>query len=264
MKKKIIISCVILLLLSLTACVSEAEGKKGNEDVSKGKKLINEYVKLTYGEDAKASDFEACYIDERYDSVVPNFNKIASGFVKATVSVDDNKFDMIYHVNTDEVLTKENIAVVQDSFFSYVNEKQLLNNLINCGMSIYSTEIDDPYISEYIEPDITNYQELVESGKHRISLVYRCINSDFEAITEEQWEELAAPFLNHETEGLVAMIFVNFIDEKGYEAEIDKDFHDYFEYDVETPYYATDKAAQNIKNVVYINQEGDVEVLKGE
>lgn len=253
MKKIILINCIFILMFSLTACISETEKKQGKEEVKSGEILIKEYVRQTYGEDARVSDIKPCYIDERNGSTVPNFNKITSGYVKAAIS-DHTTFDMLYNINTNEVLTKENIGTVEDSFLSYAKEV-LQINLIDCGISVYSTAIDDPYIAGFIEPGIMTYKELVSTGKYRIQLTYRCIDSDLDIITEDTWRQLTAPFLNEDTEGMVEMAFVNFNDKEGYEAAADQDF--FFYIDGDTPYYASEKAGQYAKNVIYINQKGD-------
>jgi len=50
------------LTLSLTACVSNGEREKGKDEVNKGKKLIREYVKETYGDNTKVPvDYIKCY-----------------------------------------------------------------------------------------------------------------------------------------------------------------------------------------------------------
>ena len=95
MKKIISICLFFLLTLSLTACVSSGEKEKGKEDVNKGKKLIREYVKETYGDNAKVSDLTPYFI-ARDSSAVPDVNRYARGYVKAKVTTDNKDFDILY------------------------------------------------------------------------------------------------------------------------------------------------------------------------
>lgn len=258
MKKIKVISCIIILLFLLTACVSDAEREKGKENLKEGKILIKEYVRNTYGEDAKASDFKEIYIRERYDSTVPNLNRIASGYVHAAVSIDDIKFEILYNVYTDEVLTNKNMGIIQNSFLSYVNDKLQLNNVIDCQISLYAKAMDVPHMSNFIEPDIMTYEELVSLDKYNIELTCRCINSDFDNITEQKWQQLLPPYVNETTECSVEIVVVNFEDEEGYEAEAE---HDFFEViNSEILYYASEEAKQYTKNIIYISQK-DIEAL---
>lgn len=262
MKKIRLFSYMILLLLSLTACISDAERQNGKEAVKEGKKLIREYVSETYGKSAKASDFKPCYVYERYDSTVPNLNKIASGYVKATIAVNDTKFDILYNIHNDEVLTKEHIGTVQESFSTYADGILQSGNIIDCKMTLYSMLKEDDYLSGFIAPDIMNYKDLVATGEYVINLTFRCINPDFDSITEEKWKQLISQLYSVKTDSQVNMLFVNYKNEEEFKAEAEKDYFAY--HDADSPYYATEEAAQHAENILYMDFNGDKQVLKGE
>lgn len=257
MKKIIGIGCILILMLSLTACISDDERDKGKENVKVGQKLIKEYVRETYGKKAKVSDLKPIYKRGKYDSTVPSFTKIASGFVKATVTTKDSKFDILYNVNTKNVLTQENISAVQDSFLTYANDVLQSGNLVDCEMILYSEKIDDHYISSFIEPDITTYEELIATGEYKIELTYRSINSDFDNISEENWQQLISSFSGEGTEHKVYMLFVNYKDKESYKAEADQNYYRY----IEKPYYETEEAIEYTKDILYINSEGFIQVV---
>ncbi len=265
MKKITLFGFITLLLFSLTACISTEEREKGKEDLKKGEKLIREYVRETYGRKAKASDFKTCYAYERYDSTVPNFDKVASGFVKATVSTDDNEFDIIYNVHTDEVLTKENISAVMDSFLEYGKEKVKAAEFVDCKMELHSRKYEDTYISSFLMPGIKTYKELLESGEYSIRLTYRSIDSDYDGIKKEEWENVIASFQN--TESHVMMLFVNFKEKEGFQTDTIYDYFDEIDYDTSIDgsvleYSISERALKNAKNIIYANNSGDVMELK--
>jgi hypothetical protein len=242
----------------LTACISEAERENGNEDLRKGKILIKEYVRETYGKKAKASDYETCYIRRDTGSTVPNFDKVSSGYVKATVSTDDEQFDILYNVYTNEVLSKENIDAIKESFCSYVNDEVLqIDNFNNIDMTIYSLNISDPDISGYIEPSITNYRDLISSRNYTMELTFRYVDSDFDSITDEKWRKIIYSFIR---DG-VDLIFVNYKDKESYEAQKDENYYNYI--DSQTPYYETEEASTYTKDIIYINTSGDIQEYKG-
>ena len=255
----LVLVVILLMLFSLTACVSNEERRQGNADVRRGRELITDYVQEVYGKEAKAYDFKACYVLSRYDSVVPNFDKIASGFVKATVSANNKVFDMIYHVNTREVLTKENIPAIEDEFLAYVNKTLPSANFVDCKMRLYNRNIEDTSIEEFIKPDILTYKELVETGEYMLELTFRSTASDFDSITEQQWRKAIYPFNGVRTGSQVHMLFVNYKDENGYKEEEKTGYYLYIE-DL-TEYYERESSIKNIKDMVYITYDGDFQVL---
>ncbi len=257
----LVLAAILLTLFSLTACVSDEERRQGNADVRRGRELITDYVQEVYGKEAKAYDFKACYVLRRYDSVVPNFDKIASGYVKATVSVSNRVFDMIYHVNTREVLTKENIPAIQDEFLAYVNETLPPANFVDCKMRLYNRNIEDTYIEEFIKPDILTYKELIETGEYMLELTFRSTASDFDSITEQQWKKAIYPFNGVRSGSQVHMLFVNYKDENGYKLEENTGYYLYIE-DL-TDYYERESSRKSIDDMVYINYDGDFQVLSG-
>lgn len=255
MKKIILIGYVLILVLSLTACISSEERARGKEQVRENKKIIKEYVRETYGKKAKASDFKTVFVWESSGSTVPNLSQIASGFVKATVSIGNTKFDIIYHVHTKEVLTNENIPAIQASFLSYANEVLQSANLVDCEMSISSHDMLLRNIPDFVKPEIKTYEEMLSSGDYTITLTCRSINSDFDNISEERWEQLIPPFSEEKEESNVYMIFVNYEDEEMYKAKLDKDYM----FDINTPYKnEREKLKEGTKDIIYVDSNKGV------
>ncbi len=258
-KKGLLLGCIILLMFSLTGCIDKEERAKGNEDLRKGRELVMEYVKDTYGNDAKVSDIDAFYIRRTYDSVIPSYAKMASGFLKATVSINDTNFDMLYHVNTGEVLTKANVPAIKEGFLTQVNKTLGTVNFKQCSMRIYTVDIKDPEIEQYISPDITTYQELLEAGGYVLELTFRSTAQDLPA--EEQWRKVNDLFTGENIETQVYLLFVNYKDEAGLKEEENTNYYSYTKH--LDSYAEKEGAMKNIDNMVYINLYGDIQVIHG-
>lgn len=256
MKKVMLIGYVLILVLSLTACISSEERTKGKEQVRENKKIIKEFVRETYGKKAKATDFKTVFVWESRGSTVPNLSQIASGFVKAAVSIGDTKFDVIYHVHTKEVHTNENIPAIKATFLSYANEVLQSANLVDCEMSISSHDMLLHNIPDFVKPEIKTYEEMLSSGDYTITLTCRSINSDFDNISEERWEQLIPPFYDEEEKGTnVYMIYVNYEDEEGYKAKLNEDY-------MNRIYTASknemEKLKEGTKDIIFLNPEKGV------
>lgn len=251
MKKICLIGYLVVLLMVLTSCISAEERKQGKEDVRVGKKLIKEYVKQTYGKRAKVSDYEAVYISASTGSVVPNLSRNASGYVKATVKMKNNTFDIMYHVKTDEVLTSENIGRIQDSFLNYSKDILPFEGVMDCNMEVDFMLYYEQYIDGFLRPEIKSYKDLVDAGEYHVKLTLRCINQDVMSILQMQWEQFLSPFFSTNTESTIYMILVNYKDEEGYQAEADTDY--YSTLGTTTAYYATEEATKYAQDILYID-----------
>lgn len=266
MKKIVLLSYMLLLTLSLTACISAKEREKGDETVRNGKKYIKEYVRETYGKKARVTDLKPYYI-RTYSTAVPSLNKVATGYVQATVTIGDKEFDILYNIYFDEVLTKENIDVLEDSFNSYADSKLQTVHFNSCHINISYFNQLDQCISGFLKPDITTYEELLSGGKYSIDLTYRTINSDFLSVTEEDWKELMHPFTNLKTDCFFEFLFVNYKDEEGFNEETDENYfldinYDSFKNYRSFIYSKYESTTQYTKNIIYSNSSGDIKELK--
>lgn len=265
MKKIVLISSIMILLLSLTACVNDVERKKGEQDVRDGKKLITAYAKKTYGKSAKASKFRPYYVRVDRGSTVPNFDEAASGCVKATVSVENTNFEILYNLATGAVVTNRNIGALKDSFCTYANDILQSVNIIDCATEIYSKE-RKPYILNFIKPDITTYKELISTDEYDVKITFRSIKSDYEKIAKDEWETFTSLF--YESDAKISILFVNYKDEEAYKAETDKNLYardhyfDLIEYNQYGPvhYSVPEDKAKNAKNIIYADSRYVVEL----
>jgi hypothetical protein len=262
MKKLISICLLFLLTLSLTACVSSGEKEKGKEDVNKGKKLIREYVKETYGDNAKVSDLTPYFI-ARDSSAVPDVNRYARGYVKATVTTDNKDFDILYNVWTNEVLTQENNTAIQDSFITYANDIIQTSNFVNCKMEVSLIGSEGNYISGFLKPDTKTCEEIL-SEDISLTLTFRSVNSDFGVISQKEWSELMSSFLKKNTEGKLFAVFVNYENEKGYEAGEDIDYFEEINYNTSSVNYINENAMIDVKNIIYADYHGYIQELRSE
>jgi len=261
--RKIISICfLILLTLSLTACVSSGEREKGKEDVNQGKKLIREYVKETYGDKAKVSDLTPYFI-ARDSSAVPDVNRYARGYVKATVSKDNKDFDILYNVWTNEVLTQEYNTAIQDSFITYANDIIQTANFVNCKMEVSLVGSEGNYISGFLKPEAKTCEDLL-SEDISLTLTFRSVNSDFGAISQKEWSELMSSFRKNNTEGQLFAVFVNYEDEKGYEAGEEIDYFEEINYNTSSVNYINEKAMIDVKNIIYADYHGYIQELRSE
>jgi hypothetical protein len=244
----------MILLLSFTACVSDVERKKGEQDVSDGKKLINEYVKKTFGENAKASEFKPYYVRVDRGSTVPNFEEAASGCVKATVSDKNTKFEILYNLVTGDVLTNQNIGSIKDSFCTYANDVLQSVNIIDCSIETYAKD-RKPYVLNFIKPDIKNCKELISTGEYDVKITFRSIKSDYQKIVKDKWETFTS--LLNESDTKISILFVNYKDEEAYKAEtgqyIFNHYFDSIDYDEYGPNYYSiaQEKSKNAKNIIY-------------
>lgn len=261
--KRLISICFLLLLtLSSTACVSSGEREKGNEDVKEGKKLIREYVKDTYGDKAKISDLTPYFI-ARDSSAVPDINRYARGYVKATVTTDKKEFDILYNVRTDEVLTKEYNSAIQDSFITYANDIIQTANFVNCNMEVSLEGSEGSYISGFLRPDVKTCEDLLAEDIS-LTLTFRSINSDFEVISQKEWSELMSSFLKNNAEGKLFAVFVNYENEKSYEAGEDINYFEEINYNTSSVDYINEKAMLDVKNIIYADYHGYIQELRSE
>lgn len=261
-KKLISVGFLFLLTLSLTACVSSGEREKGKEDVNKGKKLIREYVKETYGDKAKVSDLTPYFI-ARDSSAVPDVNLYARGYVKATVTTDNKDFDILYNVWTNEVLTQEYNTAIQDSFITYANDIIQTANFINCKMEVSLIGSEGNYISGFLKPDVKTCEGLL-SEDISLTLIFQAVNSDFGVISQKEWSELMSSFLKNNTEGKLFAVFVNYENEKGYEAGEDIDYFEEINYNTSSVNYINEKAMIDVKNIIYADYHGYIQELRSE
>lgn len=266
-------------MFSLMGCVSEEQKADGKKELKIGKPLIKQYVRNTYGKQAKLSNIEPYYVRERYDSTVPNFNKVAAGYVKGTVALSDTKFDMLYNIYRDEVLTKENIAAVEESFCSYASDVLQFNRFVDCQMAMREKDAQDAAdisLGGFLKPETKTYRDLVVNERRSVELIFQSIAGNLQYIPEEKWRQLLEPFqvAAKETEtgasadgelemgSHVSMVFVDYKDEEAYKAQ--KDQHYFYYIDSTTPYYASDRPTPYVNNIVHGDYRGHLEFYKGQ
>ena len=230
MKKIIHLTAILLFLFSLMGCVSEEQKAEGKKELKLGKPLIKQYVRNTYGKKAKESNIKAFFVRERHDSTVPNFSKVAAGYVKGTVSLSDTKFDMLYNIYRDEALTKENIGDVEESFCSYAIEVLQFNRFVDCQMTIRQKDVEDAAdisLGGFLKPETKTYRDIVANERRSVELIFQAIDGDLQQIPEGKWRQLLEPFQVADKEtntdaggdgGLkmgshVSMLFIDFKDE---------------------------------------------------
>lgn len=266
-------------MLSLIGCVSEKQKAEGKKELKIGKPLIKQYVKNTYGKKAKVTDIKPYYVRESHDSTVPSFQKIAAGYVKGKVSLSDTKFDMLYNIYRDEVLTKENIGAVEQSFCSYASDVLQFSHFVDCHMTLRQKDVQDAAdisLGGFLKPDTKTYRDIVANERRSVELIFQAIDGDLQQIPEEKWRQLLEPFQVADKEtntdagtngGLemgshVSMVFVDYKDEETYEAHKDHSYSYYV--DSTTPNYASDKPAPFAKSIIYGDYQGQLEFYKGQ
>jgi hypothetical protein len=279
MKKIIHLTAIFIFMLSLIGCVSEEQKAEGKKELKIGKPLIKQYVKNTYGKKAKVTNIKPYYVRESSDSTVPNFQKIAAGYVKGTVSLSDTKFDMLYDIYRDEVLTKENIGAVEQSFCSYASDVLPFSRFVDCQMAVREKDVTDAAdisLGGFLKPDTKTYRDLVANERRSVELIFQSIAGDLKQIPEEQWQQLLAPFqvADKDTEtdasgddeltmgSHVSMLFIDYKDKEAYEAQKDQNYFNYI--DSTTPYYASDRPTPYVKSIVYGDYRGHLEFYKGQ
>lgn len=171
---------IIICLLSLTACMTKEDKEKAKDNERLARPIVQEYLKLNYG--SGKIDYLKCLNSPGKGTILPDFYKNPSSYVKASVIVNKKEFSVITNVITGQCYDNYNEQLVAEDFKNCAVSSLSIAAPYDVEVHYYLKDLDgelpDSKYDGFTEYGIKSVKDLYKKDRYQIYVVCKYITSD--------------------------------------------------------------------------------------